>query len=93
MTTTNPSTAEASRVARIEALLDAALDKVAAQIAEGPVSASLLREVVSIVKDAGVNLAEQGQPTSAAFDSVLASLSDVPEDLLSGDYDYVAVKN
>ena len=70
-----------SRVARIEQLLDAALDKVAEQIAEGPVSASLLREVVALAKSAGIEIGKDGQTLTTAFDPILESMKDIDPDL------------
>ena len=76
-----------NRLETIEALLDAALSQVSKQIAKGSCSASLLREIVQLASAAGISLAEGGQSTSPSFDSVMASMNNVPEDLLSGDYE------
>ena len=80
-----------SRVARIEQLLDAALDKVAEQIESGPVSASLLREVVALAKSAGIEIGKDGQSLTTAFDPILESMKDLDPALFEvPDY---AVKN
>ena len=73
--TTAPTAA--SRVARIEALLDAALEAVAKQIDEGTCSASTLREIIALAQKAGVSFGEHGQPLSAGADAVLASMDDI----------------
>jgi hypothetical protein len=57
--------------------------KVAKQIEKGPISSSLLREIVQLAKAAGVSIAEEGQPMSRDFDSVLESLKDIDPALLS----------
>jgi ketopantoate reductase len=69
------------RSTRVEALLDAALDKVAEQIEAEPVPASLLREIVQLARSMGIDLAQHGQSMSPAGekvqDSVLASMADL----------------
>ncbi len=76
--TTKPTSQTAySRTDRAADLLDAAMAKVAKQIETGPISSSLLREIVQLAKAAGVEIAQQGQAMSGAVDSVLASLDDV----------------
>ena len=84
MSTEQPTTSRTDRAAQ---LLDSAMAKVAKQIETGPISSSLLREIVQLAKAAGVEIAEGGQPMSAAsarfHDSVMESLNDIDPALLS----------
>ena len=45
---------QVTRQARVEAILDATLKKIANRIETGPISSSLLREIVQLAKAAGV---------------------------------------
>ena len=63
MSTEQPTT---TRTDRIAALLDKAIDNAAATLEDGSISSSLLKEIVALAKTAGVEIAEGGQPMSAA---------------------------
>ena len=84
MTTEIPTTFRTNRIA---ALLDKTIDNAAATLEDGTISSSLLKEIVALAKTAGVEIAEGGQPISAAssrfYDSVLESLNDIDPVLLS----------
>ena len=69
--------APASRADRAAQLLDQAMESVATQIKNGPVNGGLLREIISLAKACGIELASGGQPLSPAVDDVMASLADV----------------
>ncbi len=79
MSTEQPT---ASRLERIEALLDAALDKVAVQIESGPVSSALLREIVALAKSCDIEIGKDGQGSSAGTDHILESMKDLDLDAL-----------
>ncbi len=80
--TTSPADSAASRTDRIAALLDKAIDNAAAALEDGTISSSLLKEIVALAKTAGVEIAEGGEPMSAAASRLVGFIA--PDAVLPG---------
>jgi hypothetical protein len=84
MTTEIPTTCRTNRIA---SLLDKTIDNAAASLEDGTLSSSQLKEIVALAKTVGVEIAEVGQPISAAssrfYDSVLESLNHIDPVMLA----------
>jgi hypothetical protein len=72
-----------SRSERSEALMDTALTLVEAELADGKMSPAMLSNIHKMFKDAGLSLAIDGKPTTAAVTSVLDAMKDYEPDYLN----------